>query len=312
MPKIIRPPRLKPGDAVALLSPASPPENMALVKRSVAWLSKFGWKVKLGKNIFSQHGYLAGIDTARAADLTAAFLDIEIKAIFCTRGGYGCSRLLEDFDPGLAAQHPKIVVGFSDITTLHLSLQKQGMVTFGGPMPSSAFFPTPFSTRWLKRALTSVQPLGFLPVAKNSAGKRYFPGKASGLLTGGTLTLLCSSLGTRYEVVTRGRIVFLEETGEEPYKVDRMLTHLLAAGKLADAAGIVLGNFTQSEPKIFSKKNSLTLAEVFQDRLAPLKIPTLSGLRAGHMDSQLTLPYNVMTRLDAAAGSVEVLEAGVS
>jgi len=311
MRRLLLPPRLRPGDCVALLSPASPPDRAALIRQGRACLEALGLRVQIGGSAVRRRGYLAGTDAERAEDLRAAFEAPAIKAVFATRGGYGAARMLELFDPRLAVAHPKIVVGFSDLTTLHLALQTAGLVSFWGPMPCAFSGFSAFSARWLRQALMVPNPLGLLPSGGPARSVTLRPGRVEGPLTGGTLTLLSTSLGTPYEVQTAGRIVFLEEVGEEPYKIDRLLTHLLAAGKLADAAGIVLGVFTDSAPRVYSSRHSLNLKEVLADRLTPLKIPVYSGLAVGHIRHQATLPYGVRARLDAHARTLEVLDPAV-
>lgn len=305
----VRPPRLRPGDTVALLSPASPPAPASRLAQARRALEALGFRVRVGRSAGRRLGYLAGSDQERAADLAAAFHDPRIKGIFATRGGYGCSRLLERFDPDLARRHPKAVVGYSDLTTLHLALQRAGLVSFWGPMPGTAAGLDPSSRRWLKRALMSDRPLGPLPVLPRAETLRA--GRAEGPLTGGTLTLLAASLGTPYAVETAGRIVFLEDVGEEPYRIDRLLTQLLAAGLLRDAAGIALGGFTDLGPRTFPRSRSLSLREVWADRLRPLGIPVLSGLTVGHLRGQPTLPYGARARLEAGSRRLTLLEPGV-
>jgi muramoyltetrapeptide carboxypeptidase len=305
----ILPPRLVPGDVVALVSPASPPSNRRTVARGIAQLETLGLGVRPGVHVLGSHGYLAGTDRERLADLEAAFRDPRVKAIFCARGGYGVSRLLDRFDPDIARRHPKAVIGFSDITVLHLALQKAGVVSFWGPMPCTDSAWTPFSRRGLVRALMTALPLGRLPFAKGRPPRALRAGVARGPLTGGTLSLLTASLGTSYEVETRGRLVFLEDVGEEPYRVDRMLTQLVSAGKLADAAGVVLGIFTDTTSRNCPAKRTLGLHEVLADRLLPLKIPVLANVAVGHVPDQVTLPYGVEAQMDARAGRLEILRA---
>lgn len=310
MPRPLRPPRLRPGDTVALLSPASPPVPGTRLDRARRELEALGLRVRIGRSAGRRRGYLAGSDEERAADLSAAFLDPAIRGIFATRGGYGCSRLLEHFDPELARRHPKAVVGYSDLTTLHLALQGAGLVSFWGPMPGTTAGLDPFSRRGLVRALMSDRPLG--PVPNRRGAETVRAGRAEGPLTGGTLTLLATSLGTPYAVATAGRIVFLEDVGEEPYRVDRLLTQLLAAGRLRDAAGIALGGFTGGGPRTFPPSRSLSLREVWTDRLRPLGIPVFAGLAVGHLRGQATLPYGVWARLEAGLHRLTLLEPGVS
>ncbi len=309
--RLIRPPRLVAGDTVALVAPASPPRSRRLLRQGVRHLEALGLRVTLGPHVMAERGYLAGTDRERLRDLEAAFRDPRVKAVICARGGYGVSRVLEGFDPDLARRHPKALVGFSDITVLHLALQKAGVVSFWGPMPCTGLW-SAFSARGLCRTLMSGDPLDRLPGSPRTRPAALRPGVVEGPLTGGTLSLVAASLGTAYEVETRGRIVFVEDVGEEPYRVDRLLVQLIAAGKLADAAGVALGAFTDAKVRNSPGRRSLTLREVFADHLLPLRIPVMSGLAVGHVSNQVTLPYGVGARLDAGAGTLEVLEPGVS
>ncbi|MEW6516341.1 MAG: LD-carboxypeptidase [candidate division FCPU426 bacterium] len=306
MAPLIRPPRLLPGEPTALILPASPP-RAGLLAAGARRLEQAGYRVSLGPNARRRCGYLAGTDAERRRDLQWAFGEPAIKAVFCGRGGYGVSRVLESLPPALLRRHPKIVVGFSDITLLHLALQKAGLVSFWGPMPAASTGLTPYALQWLRKALEGGKPLGRIQLK----GPVIRPGRAEGRLTGGTLTLLAASLGTPYAVETRDRIVFLEDVGEEPYRVDRMLTQLLAAGRLRDAAGIVLGRFVDCKPRNRSYRPSQSLAEVFADRLGPLKLPVVSGLPLGHIANQVTLPYGVKARLDANRGILDIVETAV-
>lgn len=316
---LIRPPRLLPGEAVALIAPASPPNGPRMLALGKQRLEQLGLRVLVGTHALSERGYLAGTDRERLHDLEAAFRDTRIKAIFCARGGYGVGRLMTgrrsraaaEFDPMLARRFPKPLVGFSDITMLHLALHRAGVVSFWGPMPCTSLGWSAFSIRALERALMTGEAPGRLPFSRRRRPTTLRPGVAEGPLTGGTLSLLTASLGTACEVDTLGRIVFLEDVDEEPYRVDRMLTQLLAAGKLADAAGIALGIFTGTTVRHSPGRRSLTLDDVFADHLAPLKIPVLAGLAVGHVRDQLTLPYGVPARMDAAKRTIEILEAGV-
>jgi len=308
--KMILPPRLEPGDTVALVSPASPPRNRRLLLAGKTRLESLGLRVALGRHAMAEYGYLAGRDEERLDDLEAAFRDSGVKAIVCTRGGYGASRFLDRFDAGLARRHPKALVGFSDITMLHLALQQAGVVSFWGPMPCTGLGWSPFSVRGFERALMSADPIGRLPGSSRASTLRK--GRALGPLTGGTLSMLAASLGTPCEVSTGGRIVFLEDVDEEPYRVDRMLVQLISAGKLADASGIAIGLFTGTKVRNSPGRKSLTMHDVFADHLLGLKIPVLVGLPVGHVRDQVTLPYGVIARLDAGARTVDVLEPAVA
>jgi muramoyltetrapeptide carboxypeptidase len=309
---LIFPPRLVPGDRVALIAPASPLKDRTLLRLGKARLEQLGLEVVPGRHAMAQRGYLAGRDEQRREDLEEAFRDPDIKAIFCARGGYGVARVLAGFDPTLARRHPKALVGFSDITVLHLALQKAGVVSFWGPMPCTGLGWSEFCVRGLDRALMTAAPAGRLPIPRGRRARLLRAGKAEGLLTGGTLSLIASSLGTPYEIETRGRIVFMEDVDEEPYRVDRMLVQLLAAGKLADAAGFAVGIFTGADVRNCPAKKSLTMKEVFADHLLPLRRPTLANVAVGHVPDQVTLPYGVKARIDAGAGTLEILQSGVS
>jgi muramoyltetrapeptide carboxypeptidase len=332
-PPLIRPPRLAPGDTVALISPASPPNGARVLTLGQKRLEQLGLRVELGKHVLAERGYLAGTDRQRLQDLEAAFRNPQVKAIFCARGGYGVGRLLGPgpdadraglapparsvraaarFDASLAARHPKALVGFSDVTALHLALQKAGVVSFWGPMPCTGLGWSAFSVRGLQRALMSAGPPGRVPFSTLRRAATLRTGVAQGPLTGGTLSLLTASLGTPYEVDTRGCIVFLEDVDEEPYRVDRMLTQLVAAGKLADAAGIGLGIFTGTKVRNSPGRRSLTMNDVCADHLLPLRIPVLANVAVGHVADQVTLPYGIEARLDAGGKTLEVLEAAVT
>jgi len=308
---LIRPPRLKAGDRVAMVAPASRPADRRLLVAGRERLEQLGLEVAVGRHVMAERGYLAGSDRERLQDLEAAFRDPRTKAIFCARGGYGVSRLLGRFDPGLAVRHPKALVGFSDATFIHLALQKAGVVSFWGPMPCTGLGWTRFSVRGLRKALMAGEPAGRLPFSRARRPRTLRRGVGEGPLTGGTLSLLAASLGTPYEVETRGRIVFMEDVDEEPYRVDRLLVQLIAAGKLADAAGIAIGIFTGTDVRNSPGRRSLTIDDVFADHLLPLKVPVLRNLAVGHVPDQVTLPYGIRARLDAGARTLEVLQAAV-
>lgn len=309
---LVAPPRLAVGDKVALVSPASPPKGRRLLVLGQKRLEQLGFRVVIGKHALAEYGYLAGSDRERLQDLEAAFRNPAIKAIFCARGGYGVSRLLGAFDGSLARRHPKALIGFSDITVLHMALQKAGVVSFWGPMPCTSLGWTSFSVRSLERALMSGDAVGRVPFSRRRRATTLRPGIARGRLTGGTLSLLAASLGTAYEIETRGRIVFLEDVDEEPYRVDRLLAQLIAAGKLSDAAGVALGIFTGTEVRNSPGRLSLTMQQVFADHLLPLGIPVLANLAVGHVPDQVTLPYGIEARMDAAARTLDLLEPGVA
>jgi muramoyltetrapeptide carboxypeptidase len=317
---LLRPRRLKPGDTVALISPATPvadPDKLQLAERTLKY---FGMRVKWGKHVGKKSGYFGSSVDERLDDLHTMFRDPEVNAVCAIRGGYGCGQLLDRMDYDLIRRHPKIFLGYSDITAMHLAIHKHaGLVTFHGPVPLSAF--SEYTQKHFRAALLESKPLGSLtnPAEANQLRPEHTlrtirPGRASGRLIGGNLTLISATMGTPYEIDTRGAILFLEDIGEEPYSIDRMLTQLRLAGKLAAAAGIIFGECTDCSPSDYKPfvQAGFSLGEVLDAILGNLKVPVLSGLTIGHTDDQLTLPLGVSATLDADKGTLEINESGVS
>jgi muramoyltetrapeptide carboxypeptidase len=252
----------------------------------------------------------------------AAFADPDVQAVFPARGGYGITRLLDRLDYEQIRRQPKIVTGFSDITALHLALQRHcGLVTFHSPNPmdglgaeaglgslaEQTFWRALRADRYLDSA-GQRQPAGYelIGPAVRDALETVRPGQAEGPITGGNLALIAATLGTRYEIDTAGRLLFLEDIGERPYRIDRYLSQLRLAGKLRAVAGIVLGHFTDCLPA--EGEASLSLEEVLADYLDPLGIPVIRNFPAGHEVPNVTLPLGVLARLDADRSSLELLE----
>jgi muramoyltetrapeptide carboxypeptidase len=319
-PVLVRPPVLQPGDTVALITPAtyvSDPDRLILARRTVEY---FGLKPKLGRNVRKREGYLGGGIAERVEDLHEAFRDPEVRAVFPIRGGYGSAQLLDAIDYGLIRRNPKIFAGYSDITAMHLAINKRaGLVTFHGPVTVSGF--TEYTQNAFRRAMFDASPLGALtnPAESNKLRPEHTlravrPGRARGPLIGGNLSLVCSLMGTPFEIETRGRILFLEDVEEQPYAVDRMLTQLRLAGKLEQAAGIVFGECNNCRPRDYKPAfdSTLSLGEVVDEILGKLTIPVLSGLAIGHTDDQLTLPLGVMATLDAEKGELVIEESAVT
>jgi muramoyltetrapeptide carboxypeptidase len=317
---LIKPPALRPGDTVGLITPASyvsDPDRLALAARTIDY---FGLKMKLGKNVGKRSGYLAGSEEERLEDLHGMFSDDTVKAVFAIRGGYGSAHLLDRIDYALIRRNPKIFLGYSDITALHLAILKRaGLVTFHGPIVLSPF--TDYTQRWFRRALFEPKPLGTIgnPPESNRLRPAHIlrtirPGRAKGPLAGGNLTLISTTMGTPYEIETQGRILFLEDVDEQPYSVDRMLTQLRLAGKLDAAAGVVFGECDNCRPRDYkpSFESTLSLGEVLDNILGTLKIPVLSGLTIGHTSDQLTLPLGVAATLDTAKGELVLEEAATT
>lgn len=304
----IKPKRLYPGDTIGVIAPAGP-GDLDLSMAGVSWLGEQGFRVRLGMNVQQKIGYLAGTDAERAADINDMFASSDIDGIVCLRGGYGTMRLLDLVDYECIRTHPKVFVGYSDITALHLSIgQRTGLVTFHGPMVASDMGKglSEYTWDYFSRAITSSNPLGVINNPPNLISPEFIvSGRAQGYLTGGNLSLIVSTLGTPYEIDTRGKILCLEEVAEAPYRMDRMLTQLLLAGKLQDAAGIVVA---VCEGCDLDDPPSFTLEEVLRDRLGGLNKPVLYHLHFGHTKEKATLPLGAMAILGTDVGGLEVVE----
>ena len=318
-PELIRPRALRPGATVGLITPStyvSDPDRLALAERTLKY---FDLKPKFGKNVGKRNGYLGGSIDERLDDLHAMFADRSVDAIFAIRGGYGASQLLDRIDYNLLRDNPKIFLGYSDITALHLAIQKRaGMVTFHGPVTLSGF--SEYTQRMFRRALFDTGPLGVVtnppelsPLRPSHTLRTVRTGKARGALVGGNLTLISTTMGTPFEIDTRGRILLLEDVDEQPHSIDRMLTQLRLAGKFDSAAGVIFGECNACRPRDYkpSFESTLSLGEVLDEILGKLRVPVLSGLTFGHTDDQLTLPLGVMATLDAGKGELVIEQSGV-
>jgi muramoyltetrapeptide carboxypeptidase len=294
---------------VALVAPAGPLAEGA-VERAVERVERWGWEPLVGQHAGGRHGYLAAPDAERARDLNEALTAPHVDAVWCLRGGYGTMRLLGDIDFGRVRVHPRALIGFSDITALHLALQNEGVVSFHGPHPATEEF-SDYSAACLHRLLTSCEPLGPLPFPPGGPerAQTLTGGVAEGRLVGGNLSLIAATLGTPYAIRSEGALLFLEEVGEPAYRADRLLTHLLLAGVLQAAAGVVVGAF--SDPPADERPGTPSLDEVVAERLAGLGIPVALGFPFGHVAENATLPLGIRARLDATAGTLEYLEAAV-
>jgi muramoyltetrapeptide carboxypeptidase len=313
-----RPHHLEPGDTVALIAPASTPVDAGDIDLSVAVLWDMGFKVQLGRHARARHGFLAGHDRERAGDLMRAFTDRRIAGIFCVRGGYGAARLLPLLDYRIIRHHPKVLVGFSDITSLHCAfLKKSGLLSFHGPMTASNLIKQDhpkFTRDSLWRTITSPEAPG--SICRGYRQKKVSiirRGKVSGELIGGNLTVLCTLIGTPFQPVFRNRILFFEEVDEKPYSVDRMLTHLLNAGVLHQVAGVAVGICDSCvDPKSRrAGEYRQTVEDVLRERLRLLKVPVVIGLPFGHSPYNATLPVGGHATLDADNGDLIITRAAV-
>jgi muramoyltetrapeptide carboxypeptidase len=317
--ELIRPKALKAGDIVGLITPATyvpDPDRLALAQRTIKY---FGLRLKMGKNAGKRmNDYRISIEE-RLDDLHAMFRDKDVDAVFAIRGGYGSMHLLDHIDYDLIHRNPKIFLGYSDITAMHLAINRHArMVTFHGPIALSRF--TDYTQKYFRKALFEVQPIGKVtnPPESNELRPSHTlrtikPGIATGPLIGGNLTLISNTMGTPYEIETGGKVLFLEDVDEEPYSIDRMLTHLRLAGKFDGVAGVIFGECQDCRAKDFKPSTTIPygLGEVLDNILGNLKVPVLYGLTIGHTDDQLTLPLGVVATLDATTGTLEIKEAGV-
>lgn len=312
----IRPRRAQRGDLVGVVAPAGGAMSQEPILRGRDLLEQLGFRVLLTPGSIGKRGYLSSSESQRRNELLELFGNPEIKAIICLRGGYGSMHLLKHLDYGLIRANPKIFVGYSDITALHLAFARYtGLITFHGPMLASDLGtnPTTYTLEQFLRAIMSATPLGHIPSYPRQAPMvTISPGKARGILTGGNLTLVTSTLGTPFEIMTENKILFLEETGEAPYRIDRMLTHLRLAGKFQGLRGIIIGECigcgSVREPE---KVSVPSLEEVLYRCLGGLGIPCAYGLAAGHGKNHATLPLGVEVVLDADLGSLNILGQGV-
>jgi muramoyltetrapeptide carboxypeptidase len=314
---LIRPPRLEPGSRIALIAPAGPLLERDDITRAEALCRALGYEPVPGKNAYNHYGYLAGTDDERLVDLNQALQDPTVGAVWCIRGGYGVTRLLERVDFAAVARRPKPLIGFSDITALlNAVCRAAGVVSFHGPV-ARASMPV-FSRQHFERVLTRAESPGRLGRLPEPAGvlipqqNRIITlrgGIAEGPLAGGNLTLLQCLIGTPWFPDLTGAILFIEDVGEHLYRVDRALAHLRTIGAFQRLAGIAVGRFTELVRA--GRDGALGFDQVLTNYFGPLKIPVAYGFPIGHIDEQWTLPLGVRARLDADAGELELLEPAV-
>lgn len=312
-----KPRRLRKGDTVGLIAPASNMSEDESIRFAIDIIESFGFDVKEGAHLYDRDQYLAGSDHDRADDVNRMFADDTVNAIFCLRGGYGTPRLLPLLDYDMIANNPKVFLGFSDITAILIALHvKAGLIGFHGP---TARIFSDYTLAEFNKVLMHPAPktiIGSPPPIDARAGvvqsenriTRFRGGTATGELIGGNLSLIVTLIGTPYEPEFAGRILFIEDTNEEPYRVDRMLTQLWLAGRLQQTAGIVFGKITKSDTSM----NTFSIEEVIRKRCAPLGIPVIRGLMIGHVKDQTIVPIGINARLDADAGTLELIEPAVS
>ena len=304
---------LNPGDTVGLVSPSKATDEALDLQIAQEVMQALGFKVKTGKHLASRRGHLAGTDAERAADHNAMFGDKEVKAIICLRGGSGAARLLPLLDYDLIRRNPKVLLGFSDITALHNAINAQtGLVTFHGPNGTGSWnaynadqFRRVFFNRELMEYKNVVDAKGELAQRQNRT-VTITGGKAQGELIGGNLTVLTALAGSPYLPKFDGKILFLEDVGEAPYRIDRMLSTLKLMGALDRIAGFIFGECTDCDPE--GGFGWLTMDQIFEDHIKPLKIPAYRGAMIGHIRQQFIVPVGGKVEVDADAGSFRMLE----
>lgn len=315
---LIKPPRLRAGDLVGLIAPGGR-TNDADIEKAVRNIEALGFRVKLGHYLRAVHGNYAGSVQQRVADVHAMFADKEVKAMWCIRGGSGCISILSSLDYALVRANPKILLGYSDITALHLAvLRHAGLVSFHGPVALSG--PSDYTREHLLAVLMDPQPTYTIPMAVENSlraiEKPHFAlrtathGQATGRLIGGNLSLVSALSGTPYAADFRDAILYLEEVNEEPYRVDRWMTQLDLAVGFRNAAAVMVGICDDCDPE--DPELSLTLDETLDLHLKPLIVPAVSGYSFGHIRHQFTIPVGIRARLDTESQTLTLLEPGVS
>ncbi len=306
-PSILKPPRLKVGDTVGLINPSSPIEQ-ADIDYARKELKALGLNVKLGTHLLDEYGYLAGQDVDRAADVNAMFADRSVQALLTMRGGWGCNRILPFLNYDLIRSNPKIIMGYSDITSLLLAIYaRSGMITFHGPVATSSW--NPFSVNYVKRLLLDAEPVR-MQNPPSTRPQTIMGGKARGQLVGGNLSVLSAMVGSAYLPDWENKILFVEEIGEDIYRIDRMLTQLKLAGILDKISGFIFAECTRCEAGE-GDEPSLTLNQVLSDWIRPLGIPAWYGSAIGHIRDKFTIPVGAEVEIDANQGLIQLLEPAV-
>jgi muramoyltetrapeptide carboxypeptidase len=316
---MVQPPRLQPGDTIMFVAPAGDldRDRMMLAKER---LEARGYKVKMRKDLFAVEGYLAGSDKRRAKEIMQAFLDPDVDAVFPGTGGYGTMRIFDRLDFEKIRANPKIVVGFSDITGLHIALNRHaGLVTFHTPTPmwglGSEKGMTPFSDQYFWKAITAddtVKAEGYTIEVPPEAPQPEVLGKGRtrGRLVGGNLSMITALEGTPFAIDTHDAILMIEDVREAPYRIDRMLRQLKLAGKLDTLRGAVVGQFTRSydrEEDQLTEDPRFTVDGVLEQYFEPLGIPVLMDYPVGHHKMNASLPLGAMVEVDADQGVLRIL-----
>jgi muramoyltetrapeptide carboxypeptidase len=314
-----KPPRLRRGDTVGLVAPAMFSDDLAEIEAVKGTISGMGLVPRVGRYVTARYGYLAGTDRQRAEDINAMYADDAVRAVFAVHGGWGSARLFPFLDWDVIRRNPKLLIGSSDVTALHLAFAARvGFPTIHAPNAANGWQQITWSSFW-SLAFAADTPLFRNPDASglDPLGQERWrtttihPGKAVGKLVGGNLSVLASLVGTPWLPDFEGSILFLEETGEAEYRIDRMMTQLGLAGILRKAAGIVFGQCTRCTSGI-ANYSGFTVPQLLQQHLAPLGVPAFHGANIGHVANQLAMPVGVRAEIDASAGTIRILEPAVA
>ena len=316
-----KPKALRNGDKVAVIAPSSA-TDLQSVQKGEQKLRAMGLNPVMFPTCYTNYGHLSAPDIQRAKDVNDAFEDESIRGIICLRGGYGSTRILNMLDYEMIAANPKVFVGFSDITALHIVFnQICHMTTFHGPMATSNFAKfnnntvkfESYTYENMRKNIFTTEPLGEHKNPNEEPLTSMYNGSAEGELIGGNLTLLVSTLGSKYELDTRNKILFIEDVNEPTYKIDRMLTTLALAGKFEQCAGVLFGIFTDCEREQKGYGGfDLTLEEIINNTVVPFKKPIISNFKAGHSFPQTTLPFGTMVKIDADLNKIVFIECGTT
>jgi muramoyltetrapeptide carboxypeptidase len=310
-----KPPRLRPGDTVGLIEPAAFSDDMSQIDVVKATIAGMGLVPKVGRHVATRYGYLAGTDEQRAADINDMYADPSVRAVFTVRGGWGCARLLPFLNWDVIRANPKLLIGFSDVTALHLAFAaRAGFPTIHAPNAANSWGKTSWESLW-NLAFAGGTPTFRNPDVSTSdpveqarwRTTTVTPGTGRGRLLGGNLSVLAALVGTPWLPDFTGAILFLEETGEAEYRIDRLMSQLALSGLLSKVAGVVFGQCTRCGGGV-PGYIGFTVPKILHDYLAPLNVPAFHGANIGHIANQLSLPVGAEVEIDAGAGSIRVLE----
>ena len=308
IPRKIKPNVLRSGDTIGICAPAGGMVSASEVSEFKSVLEGLGFNTLFSENIAKNVGYFSGTDQQRAKDFMDLVRNDEVKAIFFLRGGWGCARILEFLDFETIRQHSKIIMGFSDPTSLLNTITaKTGLITFHGPGGNSTW--NEYSIDYIQRLLMNGELVHYQNIEGDLPIITYQSGRAEGELVGGNLSIVCSMIGTQYAPNYEGKIMFLEEVAEEPYRVDRMLTQLKLAGVFDRVSGLILGTFRKciaEEPD-----RSFTLEEVFEQHFSTFEKPVFYGAQIGHTKNKFTVPIGAVAEMNAESGTLRLLESTV-